>query len=286
MKLSVIIPTRGRHHHLRDCLAGLDSGHQAFGRHDYEIIVTDDARGDQAVETTLSQQFPHVRWTSGPGRGPAANRNHGASLATGELLVFLDDDCLPQPGLLAAYAKAFATDSLIAAEGRISADQPSTRMDHVAPINEHGGFFWSCNIALRRDFFSEVGGFDERFPRPAMEDVELRERIRSMGVTIKFISEALVLHPYRITTAWISLQRSAEAHAIYITLPHCHLPSPSYRRACKDTLRIIIRRYIPKLIAFRGRGWWRATLYLFGPIWNVHQMKKALRRQSREGSFT
>ena len=54
----------------------------------------------------VNEEFPMVRWNEGPRRGPAANRNFGARVADGEWLIFLDDDCNPRPGFLAAYLKA------------------------------------------------------------------------------------------------------------------------------------------------------------------------------------
>mgnify|MGYP003624934406 CR=1 FL=1 len=244
--------------------------------------MSDDGR-NLSARTVLAGEFSEVAWIDGPRRGPAANRNTGAAAADGDVIIFLDDDCLPQPGLLVAYAQAFEATSLCAAEGRILADRPATRMDQVSPINENGGCFWSCNIALRRDFFEKTGGFDERFPAAAMEDVEFRERIRKMGTPIEFVSDALVLHPYRVMKGWKSLKQSAEAHAIYILFPECHLPLPSYSRATIEVLRNIIRNYLPKLVAHRGRGFLLKTLSLIHPFWCVRLMKNALRNGRRFG---
>lgn len=277
MELTIVIPTCDRPELLRACLRNLQGDAQTFPRQNYTIIVSDDGR-TMSARAELSAEFPDVVWVEGPRRGPAANRNTGAAAARGEVLVFLDDDCLPQPGLLSAYAAAFSDPTLNAAEGRIRSDRPHQRMDEEAPINETGGVFWSCNIAMRRDFFLQIGGFDERFPAAAMEDIELRERILRLGNKIPFFPEALVIHPLRLIRGWGFLRKRAEAHGIYILIPGCHLPPPSYRWAVWHTLRLFRRRFIPRFKELGGRGAWVSCRSLTLPIWSTWCMKKALRR--------
>ena len=278
--ISVVIPTCDRPDALRACLRQLQPAVQAYPAEDYELVVSDDGRS--APATSLAPEFPAVTWVAGPRRGPAANRNAGARAARGDILVFLDDDCLPQPGLLAAYAAAFADSAVRAAEGRIRADRASRRMDEEAPINETGGVFWSCNIAINRAFFVSIGGFDERFRHAAMEDVEIRERILRTGAVIPFLPAALVIHPLRPMGGWSYVRRRAEAHGTYILIPGCHLGPPSYLAAAKKTLRSIVKRFIPRFIALRGRGALRASRILLLPFWSTYAMKKALRQARRK----
>jgi GT2 family glycosyltransferase len=75
-EFSVVIPTYGRPDALAACLEQLVPGAQTFSGA-YEVIVTDDAPAPGA-SAKLANRFPAVRWTEGPHRGPAANRNHGA----------------------------------------------------------------------------------------------------------------------------------------------------------------------------------------------------------------
>jgi GT2 family glycosyltransferase len=276
MKLSVVIPTYHRPDALRICLEKLQPAQQSCAAGTYEIIVSDDGR-KPCAKTVLANDFPHVRWIEGPQRGPAANRNAGAAAAQGEVIVFLDDDCLPQRDLLAAYARGFENPAIVAAEGRIRADREKRRMDEEAPVNEYGGCFWSCNIAIRRRFFQAIKGFDERFPCAAMEDVELRERIIRLSGPILFLPDALVIHPLRPLPRWSQYVYRIEAHAIYILIPGCHLPPPSYRGAAWNTLRILIRRFIPEFLKLRGRGSLKASRMLILPLLTTWQMKRSLR---------
>jgi GT2 family glycosyltransferase len=169
---------------------------QAIGQ-DYEVIVTDDGKADEA-KPLIEANYPWVTWVGGPKRGPAANRNHGARLAKGEWLVFLDDDCLPDTQLLLQYAHARADfPAAMAIEGAIHPEYPRQSALQIAPINQQGGVFWSCNIAVQCQLFFSLGGFDEAFRFPHMEDIDLQRRIFAHSV-VPFAANAVVVHPWRI----------------------------------------------------------------------------------------
>lgn len=213
--LSVIIPTCGRPELLLSCLERLLPEIQNLDRSCYEVIVSDDRPSD-ATRAMISQLDDMIVYSSGPGRGPAANRNHGASLAGGDWLVFLDDDCVPENGLLNAYRDRILRDkSSRVLEGRISALGERTSIDQEAPINETGGCLWSCNFCIHRELFLGIGGFDEMFPGPAMEDVDLRERLRTLGEPIVFVESAAVLHPWRPRRGFAFARLDADARRYF-----------------------------------------------------------------------
>jgi len=105
VSLSIVIPTCNRPELLRLCLDSLLPQVQQSGNA-VEVIVTDDSREGETLEM-LEAEFAgtSVRRVLGPRRGPAANRNHGAAEATGEWVLFLDDDCIPSDGFLRAYLR-------------------------------------------------------------------------------------------------------------------------------------------------------------------------------------
>ncbi len=196
-RYSVVIPTRHRNDALAECLARLAPGAQTLAAGNYEVIVADD--GDfPTAEAMIRERFAWARWTAGPRRGPAANRNHGAGQARGAWLVFTDDDCVPEPEWLAAYHGIVGQEpGAQLMEGRTLASGRRPSSDSEAPINAHGGFLWSCNFAIDRGLFAEIGGFDPAFPGPTMEDVDLRLRLSEKNVRPLFAPGALVLHPWR-----------------------------------------------------------------------------------------
>jgi GT2 family glycosyltransferase len=205
--LSVVVPTCHRNEDLTQCLKELQpqsrpnpaDGPGTVQRDDFlfEVVVTDDGSRSTA-ESLIREEFPWVRWCPGPRRGPAANRNSGGGRARGEWLLFLDDDCIPTKSWLKAYATAtqqFPDYSVL--EGRTEAPGPQVRCDHESPINVKGGALWSCNFGIKRSLFFEIGGFDEKFPFPCWEDMDLEFRLKDAGYTSKFLPDARAQHPWR-----------------------------------------------------------------------------------------
>lgn len=197
---SVVVPTYHRNADLACCLERLDPRAQTLAADTYEVIVSDDGTTSTA-EAMLRDRFPWARWVQGPRRGPAANRNCGASVARGEWLVFTDDDCVPELDWLQAFAAAAPGRSLL--EGRTTTNRPQFGPFETAPINEHGGLLWSCNLAVRAAVFRELGGFDAEFPSPHLEDVDFRVRAARAGVPREFVQAATVVHPPRaLASVW------------------------------------------------------------------------------------
>lgn len=198
-RCSVVVPTCHRPDRLAVCLERLAPGGQTLGVGDYEVIVTDDSR-DLTSREVVREGFPWAKWVPGPRRGPAANRNHGAREASGEWLVFVDDDCQPEPRWLEELTAALWSGAAEVVEGRTIC--PGKRDDPFQEQveNLNGGVFWSCNLGLSRDAFVGLGGFDEDFSEAGGEDMEFAWRIRARGLRTRFAAEAVVLHPPRRVT--------------------------------------------------------------------------------------
>lgn len=195
MFISVVIPTYNRNDMLSNCLERLAPERQTIDASRYEVIVSDDSKTNIAAQ--LADSFPWAKILPGPKKGPAANRNNGASHAKGDWLVFIDDDCLPDPGILEAYYNEMQRGEYKALEGLTDVDRPRERFNEEAPYNVTGGYFWSCNIAVEKQLFHTIGGFDEGFPYPAMEDIDFFNRLKQVA-EYKFIPEARLVHPWRI----------------------------------------------------------------------------------------
>ena len=195
MRLSIVIPTCHRNKSLACCLDALAPGVQTLEPEFYELIVTDDGTAANAKEM-LESNYSWAKWVEGPKRGPAANRNYGAAQAKHEWLVFTDDDCVPCQNYLKVFWVRAGNCKAPVLEGKTSPLGTRSRVDSVCPINESGGYLWSCNFAIKRDVFLKIGGFDGNFPLAGMEDVDLRTRLLKMPVEIEFLPDALVLHPW------------------------------------------------------------------------------------------
>lgn len=209
--ISVIIPTCHRNDLLAKCLDCLAPGIQTLPANQYEVIVTDDGSKSTAEEM-VREQYPWVRWVAGPKRGPAANRNNGVKYIAGEWLAFTDDDCLPEPGWLQAYASA-VTQGINAYEGKTTCREGLSSPMMEAPINLTGGLLNSCNMLVSRTVFEALSGFDEAFPNPAMEDWEFYGRLKAQGHSTIFVGEAVVDHPPRRSHWGRQYAKLLESHA-------------------------------------------------------------------------
>jgi GT2 family glycosyltransferase len=227
LQFSIIIPTYHRNDQLEACLDCLATSKQSLSQAQYEVIVSDDGI-DTTARDLVHDKYPWVKWVDGPRKGPAANRNNGAAHASGTWLVFADDDCLPEREWLLSYASAIVSDILVY-EGKTTCkagvDSP---MQH-SPVNEDGGFLWSCNMMIQRKFFlQELVGFDENFPYPQMEDVDLRERIKKTDCPhIRFVKDAVVDHPPK-RVPWGDKLANLHESYIYWYCKNETVPSKNY----------------------------------------------------------
>ena len=186
MRLSVIIPTCDRAKRLLECLYRIKDAD--------EIVVSDDGCTTE-TRNMIQRDFKNVIWVKGPRCGPAANRNCGAHAASGDWFVFIDDDCLPSENWLSEIRSASETSDII--EGKtICPDKTNHPFEDVVE-NLTGDLFWSCNLAVRRTLFEQVGGFDGDFLIAGGEDLEFARRLRASSGRTLFKPEAIVCHPVR-----------------------------------------------------------------------------------------
>lgn len=268
-RISVIIPTYERLDDLRKCLQCLTPEKQSIPACEYEVIVSDDSRNDDS-RRMLETEFDWVCWNQGPRRGPAANRNHGVSCSSMPWIVFTDDDCLPQPGWLTAFQKNMS-DNHSVLEGKTLAEGKRARVDEECPINATGGFLWSCNFAIKRELYNQLGGFDEAFPAAALEDVDFRLRLMKTGNAVKFVDEAIVLHPWRLEKGNEFLRKKAES-MIFLFDKH-----PEMRKKYTPAKRAmtLLRNIAPNLakdcFRYRFRGAIRSIANRFSLELNIQR---------------
>ena len=155
-----------------------------------EFLVVFDGSGT-APPAWLSATGVRVVFT-GSKRGPATARNLAASIAVGRVLLFVDADCELAPDAIGRVEATFATapdlvamfgayDDAPACSGFVS--QFRNLLHHHTHITHPGraGTFWAGCGAIRRSAFDDIGGFDEGFRYPSIEDIELGMRVRANG---------------------------------------------------------------------------------------------------------
>jgi glycosyltransferase involved in cell wall biosynthesis len=194
VRLSVCIVTFRRPGLLQRCLNCISPSRQTLDSSLYEVIVSDDCPEQSARSVVENSGFAH--WISGPSKGVAANRNNIAKAATGDWIVFVDDDELPQHDWLAVIYAEASTGKWDVIQGRVDAFDCPDSIFWYAPIVNLEGMTCTANLGIRKKSFFGIGGFDNRL-KVSHEDVELGIRIRSAGLRVCFLDTALVLHPAR-----------------------------------------------------------------------------------------
>ncbi|WDF54464.1 glycosyltransferase family 2 protein [Mucilaginibacter sp. KACC 22063] len=253
MNVSIVIPTFNRNDLLSKCLDSLALGTQKVDSV-CEVIVTDDSP-DELAKPLLQEKYPWARWVAGPRRGPAANRNNGVKEASGQWIIFLDDDCLPQKDWLKTYIEAIQTygDTENVLEGYTDADRPKQRFDEEAPINKDGNKLWSCNFAIKKSLFIVLGGFDETFPYAAMEDIDFQQRVLAK-TSVKFLSDAKVIHPWRRIKPFRNLKKHFKSHQ-HFAKKYGLTSNPSFRITRTKIFIGSIFGDFKKLVKFSMKGW-------------------------------
>jgi len=194
---SLIIPTCNRPDDLRRCLGALVPQIPKDGTVD--IHIGDDSVSD-VTRKLVEKEFPQAKVHSGPRQGPGANRNRAASLASGDWLIFLDDDTIPRPDFLATYLtaiKSLATENVVLAGPTLRIGDHENSMLWEAPRSADAHTLPpSCNFAMSRRVYLAFDGFDERFA-VSFEDMEFFARLLHSDVPTQFVPGATVDHPVR-----------------------------------------------------------------------------------------
>jgi GT2 family glycosyltransferase len=214
--LSVVVPTYNRRDGLERLLLAL--AEQTFPADQFEVVVVNDGSTDGTAALLQGIKTPYrLHPLDQKNAGPAAARNLGVKQADGRIIVFLDDDVVPAPELLAAHATAQdGVDDLIVV-GPMSppTDWPRSvwvRWEERQLLKQYDAMatgrypctprqFYTGNASVSRSLFEAAGGFDHRFKRA--EDVELAFRMWSLGGRFLFEPAADVLHyAARSFSAW------------------------------------------------------------------------------------
>jgi GT2 family glycosyltransferase len=193
--VSVVVPTRDRLQSLRRTVAALAA--QEIDA-PWELIVVDDG-SEPAVGADAVAGLPDARVLRTTGVGPARARNAGIAAARAPLVAFTDDDTEPDPRWLAAAVVFLdGAPDHVGVEGRVDTP-PYDPLYGLSLANAAPGAYWTCNIAFRRAVLEQLGGFDEAFPYPHCEDLDLAFRALAHG-PIGFAEDMRIVHHPRAMT--------------------------------------------------------------------------------------
>ena len=207
--ISVVVPTYNRPQLLKNCLRNLCN--QALDQNLYEIIVVSDGPDNETNAMVAQYKMltkARIHFLSLPTKkGPAAARNLGWQNATGVLIAFTDDDCLPATDWLQSIYRHYKNEVEIAYTGKVIVPVSAKPTDFE--LNTKGletGDFVTANCACTKATLDAIEGFDEAFTTAWREDSDLEFRLLQRNVPIIKLQNAVVVHPVRKAPWGISIK--------------------------------------------------------------------------------
>ena len=196
---SIIIPVSCGGTNFAKCLS---SAITAIQKGD-EIIVVADGEGDGSwrIAEHLGARVVKLPARSGPGQA----RNVGAETSKCDILFFIDADIIIPPHSIERIRSIFETEKDLAALIGSYDEEPSEANFHSQYknlfhhyVHQHGraeaSTFWGACGAIRREVFLKAGGFDPRYDRPCIEDIELGYRLKAASQKIRLLPDLQVKH--------------------------------------------------------------------------------------------
>jgi len=168
-----------------------------------EIIVVADGEGDGSWR--IAEQIGARIVKLSTKCGPARARNLGAEASRSDILFFVDADVTIPPDAVTRVRSAFeAEKGLAALIGSYDGEPRETNFHsqfknlfhHFVHQNGCGeaSTFWGACGAIRREVFLELGGFDQNYQRPSIEDIELGYRLKTASRKIRLLPDLQVKH--------------------------------------------------------------------------------------------
>jgi len=228
--VSVVVASHARPLRLRWLLNALEE--QTLARGTWDLVVVhdyDSPTADRIIDghplsrTGVLHQIAIPNGTGSPSR----QRNLGWRSAAGELIVFTDDDCRPEPDWLERLVATAREVPGGIVQGATRPDPlecavlsaPHVRTMSIDPV---GPYAQTCNILYPRELLERLGGFDER--AIAGEDVGLALRARAAGLRVSGAADAVVNHAVEShTLVGILRQNLKWRHLAYLVKRHPEL---------------------------------------------------------------
>lgn len=274
-KVSIITPIYNCSFNIINLITGLQSQDT---QHKIEIILVDNNSTDNSL--TIAKKYARfsniIVINQDKIQSVAATRNKGIEIATGDILAFIDGDCLPDSDWINQGIQCMEDNKVDRVGGRINI-RPLTCdssiyslieallcYDQESAINGVGACI-TPNLFVKREVFEKVGTFNETFPEASVEDMEFGMRATNMGITLAYADKAIVWHPPRTTfkEMWHKSNRNGKGTFILCQ----QNPNWSGKYGWKHPLRCI------KILVSLRKPNWKLLPFPFDQIHLLTRMK-------------
>ena len=263
--ISVVVPHLNQADHLRRCLSSLRD--QSVDPDRFEVVVVDN--GSESLPAELCAAFEGVRLEQETIPGPGPARNKGVSMSHGDILAFIDADCVADPEWLAAVSNALGSDGdshVAGGDVRIALSDrrgmtPLEAYESIFAYRqreyiERQNFSGTGNLAMRRAVYDAVGPFAGK---DIAEDRDWGRRATSMGYKIRYLPEMIVFHPAR--TSFNELYAKWDRHVSHDFEDHARRPLGRVRWVCLALAVAVSPPFEVRRIMTSGRvGHWKDRL--------------------------
>jgi glycosyltransferase involved in cell wall biosynthesis len=212
-EISVVVPTRDRPAELEVCLGALDAQTVADR---LEVVVVDDGSTDADAVARVVAAHVAARLIRQPGAGPAAARNAGARAASGTVVCFTDDDCVPDPAWAGLLAEAIEQGEHVVAGTTLPGRGVLAQAAELIALAPAAAvpFAPSNNLACAKSLIDAIP-FDTSYRRAAGEDREWFARVAAAGYTLRSEPAAYVEHRQQLTLSTFLARQLRYGEAAY-----------------------------------------------------------------------
>lgn len=268
--VTVILPVYNGSRTIRACIEALLD--QDYPRRCYEVVCVDNNSTDATAP--IVSGYPEVRLLSQTAvQSSYAARNIGAAQAQGEILAFIDADCIPAPDWLSRLVEPFEDPQVLAAGGLVRDARPANLVEtflgqesSLGRYQDAPGQFLrpliTANAAYRRAEFEALSGFNDRLYTGA--DIDLAWRLQlGYGDCVRYAPRAVVSHQHRSNLS--SMFRQYRRHGFgEIFLDAMYQQYPGYPRTLRYQVSQIGRQAWALAVCLRS-FLYRTLKYMFRP---------------------
>jgi mycofactocin system glycosyltransferase len=267
--VTIIVPVYNRAQGIGDCLEALLA--LDYPEDKREIIVVDDGSQDGTPDQV--RNYPVKLVALARNRGQSAARNIGAAAAQGEILAFIDSDCIADPQWLWELVPYFQDERIALVGGYVDAYYRRTWLDRFeevqSPLNmgremilgvgaASDFYVPTCNVLIRTEVYRRLGGLDENLRLG--EDVDLCWRLKAQGHHLLYVPKGKVRHQHR-AHFWPAYRRRFDYGTSEAFLFTQHrgvrkkFPWKPTGAALALLLALLLLTGAPQLLAWAGAVW-------------------------------